>query len=390
MADALTSTGLSIDDTLTRLDALHAELRVAISSVLDLSADQPWGIISAIVNEHIQQLAELLQEIYSGLDPDQATGQTLDAICSITGTYRRAATYGTTALTLTFTGAGTAPAGALVAVAGDPDNQWELDTAVTALGAGTESGSATATTAGALEAPAGTITTIVTPAANWSAVTNATDASAGLERETDTELRLRRETELATGGSTSVDAVQAAVSPIEGVLEAKCLENDAWYAVAPMPPKSIEVVFWSTYTGAALTALEVTLAQEIFEEKAGGIQAYGSTVVVHTDTQGNDHNIGMTLAAEQTLELRYTLVTDSDYPGDADFSAAVAAAVSALLGIGDDVYYAKMIDIGFNVTGVVNITALTMQLAADGWSTADRTVTDRQIATLTAGNVTVL
>lgn len=389
MVDTLDSTGLHLDDTLTRLDSLHGELRTAISSVLDLSADSPWGEISGIDNEHHQRFAELLQLAYNGMDPDQATGQTQDANYSMVGVYRRAATKGTVDLTLTFTAAGTASAGSIVAVNGDPTNQWILDADVVATGAGTESGSATAAIAGVYNAPAGTITTIVTPAANWSAVTNSAAASPGLDRETDTEFRLRREQELAQGGSTTVDAVQAEVSQITGVLEVIVLGNSSWHAVAPMPPKSIETIYWSTYTGAALTALNVEIAEAVFT-KAGGIQAYGTTTVNHTDSQGNVHPIGMTLATEKTLELRYTLETDSDYPGDAAFSAQVASEVTTLLGIGDDVDFYRMIDIGFNVTGVTKITALSMQLDADGWSTADRTVGQREIATLDAGDVTVI
>ncbi len=380
MTDTLDSTGLSLDTLAERTAATEGRLRAAISSVLDLGPDQPMGQLLRINAELEQEFAELVQEVYSGLDPDQATGQTLDAICSITGTYRRPATRGTVSLTLTFTAAATVSAGSLVSVTGDPDNVWEIDEDVVAAGAGVETGSATCTTAGNVPATAGTITTIVTPVANWAAVTNVAAVSAGLDLETDTELRLRREVEVTTGGSTSVDAVHAAVSPITGVLEAIVYENATWRAVAPMPPHSIEVVFWSTYTGAALTTLEALIAEEVFEEKAGGVQAYGTTEVTHTDSQGNDHQIGMTLAAEQVLQVEYTLTTDGDYPGNATFRTTVAEAFG--LGISDDVYAAKMIDIGFNVPGVVNISSLRLRWSGGAWGTADLPVNGRQIATL--------
>lgn len=390
MTDTLDSTGLHIDDLLTRLDALSAKLRVAISSTLDLSAEQPWGQLTQIVNEHHQQLAELLQEVYAGIDPDQASGATLDGVCSITGTHRRAATYGTVSLYLDFSAAGTVPAGSIVAVAGDPDNQWAIDEDVVASHSGSFAGAATSLVLGDMPAVAHTITVIVTPVASWIAVVNNDDASAGLEVETDTELRLRRELELVTGGSTSVDAIQAAVSPIVGVLEVACVENSSWRAVAPMPPKSIEVIFWSTCTGGALTDLEALIATEVFEEKAGGIQAYGTTEITHTDNQGNDHQIGMTLATERILEMRYTLTTDDDYPGDVTFSAEVAAAASALTSIGETVRYNKMIDIGFNVAGVVDITALDIRFSGDSWGVVNLPVGQREKATCVAADVAVL
>lgn len=378
MVDQLSATGLEIDDYLTRLNTISAELRVAISSVLDLSEDQPWGQLTRILIEHDQQLAELLQEIYSGLDPDQATGQTLDAICSITGTYRQAATQGTVLLNLTFTGAAVVPAGSLVSVTGAPDNVWSIDSAVTAVGPGVMAGiPATSTTAGAVPALVNTIIVIDTPIANWSAVNNPADAVTGSDRETDTELRLRREVEITTGGSTSVDAVQAAVSAVTGVTEVIVYENDDWRPAAPMPPHSIEVV----YTGSPVAA---TLAEEIFTEKAGGTKAYGTAYTAHTDTQGNAHQIGSTAATELRLQLEYTLVTDADYPGAADFRTAVAAAVNANQGIGDDVFQSKMVDIGFNVAGVVNITSLRLRWFGGAWGTADLTVGAREVADLDA------
>lgn len=388
MADELTTTGLHIDDLLTRLDAVRARIRVAVSTILDLSDDQPIGQIVSILNEHQQQLAELIQEIHAGIDPDQATGQTLDAISAITGTYRRAATYGRVDLTLTFTGAATVPAGSLVSVAGDSANQWAIDEDVVASGAGSQSASATSTTPGVVPALAGTITTIVTPVANWSAVTNASAASSGEGRETDTELRLRREIEVQGGGSTSVDSIQAAVSQIEGVLECFCLENDLDVAADSRPPHSVEVVYWTTYTGTALTALNALIAAAIFEEKAGGVRAYGSTIVEHDDSQGNAHQIGMTLAQELELELRYTLVTSSSYPGDAAFSAAVAAAFD--LGVGDDVYHSRMVSVALSVPGVEDVTDLDMNLNGAGWVSVSIAVTQRQIATLVAADVTVV
>ncbi len=375
MVDELTTTGLSIDDFATRLNIITGELRTAISALLDFGEDQPTGQLTRILTEHQQQLAELLQEIYSGIDPDQATGQTLDAICSITGTYRQAATFGTVPLELTFTGAGTAPAGALCAVAGDPDNQWALDADVVAAGAGNETGTATCTTSGAVQALINTISVIVTPAANWSGVVNTADATEGRDRETDTALRLRREIEVTTGGSTSADAVAAAVSAMTGMLAVVVYENDTWRAVSPMPPHSIEVVYWDGGAGAVAAA---DLAEEIFEEKAGGIQAYGTTITAHEDTQGNTHQIGHTLADEQATTVTVNLTQDTDYQGDAALTAAIVAWALAELSIGDDVYRSQISGLAIDA-GALNVTSVLL----DGGG-ADITIGAREIATIAA------
>jgi uncharacterized phage protein gp47/JayE len=394
MTDELTSTGLNLDDFETVRALVVAQLRATISNILDVSPDQPIGQITDITLEHRQQISELLQEIYSAMDPEQATGQSLDALCSMTGTYRNPATYGTVGLTLNLNAATTVPAGSIVAVTGDPDNQWILDADVTSVGAGNYAGTATASETGVIQALAGTITTIVTPVAGWNSVTNALDADEGEEVESDTDLRLRREVELQQGGSTTLGAVVAAVSAIEEVLQVIGYENVRSYVQDGMPPKSIEIVYWSGATSPTPAAVVAEIAETI-NTKAGGIQAYGTdTDGLGTETETvtdayGSYEIGFTRAADLRVELEYTLTTNSDYPGDVTFQAYVASWADDNLGIGSDVLYTKMIDVGYNVAGIDNL-SLRLRFFGGGWGTADLSVGGRQIATVDSGDITVI
>jgi uncharacterized phage protein gp47/JayE len=396
MTDELTSTGLNLDDFETVRALVVAQLRATISNILDVSPDQPIGQITDITLEHRQQISELLQEIYSAMDPEQATGQSLDALCSMTGTYRNPATYGTVGLTLNLNAATTVPAGSIAAVTGDPDNQWILDADVTSVGAGNYAGTATASETGVIQALAGTITTIVTPVAGWNSVTNALDADEGEEVESDTDLRLRREVELQQGGSTTLGAVVAAVSAIEEVLQVIGYENVRSYVQDGMPPKSIEIVYWSGATSPTPPAVVAEIAETIQSEKAGGIQAYGTNTddgappaetQPVTDDYGT-YNIGFTRAEDLRVRLDYTLTTNSDYPGHAAFQAYVSGWCDDNLGIGDDVLYTKMIDVGYNVAGIDNL-SLQLEFFGAGYGTADLSVGARQIATVAAGDVIV-
>lgn len=400
MTDELTSTGLAIDDLETRRARKVAALRAGISAVLDVSPDTPIGQLTDILNEHDQQLAELLQELHSAIDPDQATGQSLDAVSSITGTYRRAATKGTVTLKLTLAAATTVPAGSQASVSGDPDNIWTTTEAVTSVGAGDYTVSAEASDPGAIEAPSGTITVIVTPVGGWSAVTNDADATVGLERETDTELRQRRTTELAIGGSTTVDAIGAEVSAISSVIQATCLENDNWYSSDGMPPNSVEVVYWSgTASPHVAASLREEIAETIYETKAGGVRAYGTDVgngsisEAVTDSQGNSHAIGFTVATEQTIVCDITVVQDPSGPTIAatDVEDAITEWAANELGIGDDVYRSQVLEAAAAVPGVLDIPFASLLLsihpAAPG--AADATIGSRMIATIDAADITV-
>ena len=391
MTDSLDSTGLALDSMETRLARVQAALRASISPILDLSADQPSGQLVSILVEHIQELAELLQEVFTGFDPDQASGAALDGLCQLTGTYRKAATYGTVTLTLTATGACVVPVGSLVAVAGDPDNQWATTAAVTFAAAGSQDVSAKATTAGAVAANAGTITTIVTPVAGWSAVTNASDATVGSEAETDTELRLRREQEVTLSGSASVDSVMAEVSALTGVEQVAVYENATSHAGAPivgypvsLPPHSVEVLFWTLYTGADLTALYETIASAIHSTKPAGIETYGG----HSETV-TDHTIKMTLATEVPLSLGVWLTTDAEtYVGDSAIKTALASWFTEHLTIGDDVLRARITSICMGESGVENVYSITID-DGTGPIVVDYSVDARSIATIATASITV-
>lgn len=386
MADELTATGLSIDDLATRRAIKVARLRAAISPILDVSPSRAIGQLTDVLNEHDQQLAELLQEVYTGFDPGQNTGQSQDAVASITGTYRWAATHGSVILSVDLDAVTLLPAGSQAAVAGDPDNIWATTEDVTSVGAGVYTVPAQCVETGPIQALVGTITVIVTSVVGWNSVTNAADAVQGRGIEGHTALRLRRELEVAGGGSTSVDSIAAAVSQVDGVLESCCLENDRDVAVDGMPPHSVEQVYWD---GGAAAAVPAEIAEAIFEEKAGGVQAFGAATATHTDSQGQDHVIGLTLAAEQVIDIVVNLLAGDGYVGDVIVAEAIVAWGLDDLHVGDDVYRSQVSEEVTELEGVVNVISILLAINPAAPGAADIPITQRQIATIAFGSITV-
>jgi uncharacterized phage protein gp47/JayE len=397
MADELTATGLNIDDLQTRIDTVVATLRSTISAEFNASTDQPTGQLVQIQTEQIQEIAELLQDLYSAIDPDQATGQSLDALSSITGTYRRAATQGTVTLTLNMNAGITVGAGSLAADTSSPAIQWATDVAVTSVGAGNYTVAATCQTAGNIPEAPGAISVIVTPVAGWNTVTNVGAAVAGLDLETDVELRLRRELEVTQSGSTSADSIRAAVIAITGVLEAFVLENDSWAAVAPIPGHAFETVYWPG-TSSPTAALITSIAEAIFDEKPIGIQAFGTDIgdvpgspsETVTDEQGNTHEIGFTIADEQVIDVEVTVVEGDNYAGDAAVIAAIVAYGAADLTIGDDVYRSQISGSIIDLSGVDDVSLVRLAIQPAALANVDIAITQRQIATIDTANVTVI
>ena len=404
MADYLDDTGLHVDALEDRLAATKALLRAAISANLDLTPEQPTGQLVEILGENHQEILELIRAVYTAWDPDSSTGHSLTALALLTGTQRQSATKGTVTLRCNLNGATTLTGGvSTAAVSGDTTNRWVLLTSFTSPAgpAANYDLAFEAENAGAIQALAGTITVIATPTAGWNSVTNLADATEGQGEEGDPSLRLRREQELATGGSTTVDAIEAALSALEGMLEVVVYENDLDVAVSGIPPHAFEAVVHGT--GAAVPT-DADIAESIFEEKAGGIRAYGTTVQAHTDSQGNDHQIGFTRATELRIIVEVTIPAANrgpDYVGDAAVADAIedwangytdadGNDIAGFFTVGLDVYRSEVSAVVVQLAGVENVSLVRLAIHPAGVAAVDLTVARDQIATIDSADVTVL
>lgn len=74
-------------------DELVAALRAAFGPSLDFSDQSLFGQIVGILSEREALLWELMEQIYNSQNPDAATGEALDNLCLLTGTFRRDATH---------------------------------------------------------------------------------------------------------------------------------------------------------------------------------------------------------------------------------------------------------------------------------------------------------
>ena len=387
MADELALAGLHIDSLEDRIEAVSGLLRAAIAPNLDTSPETPTGQLVRILAERTQSVLELLRAVHAGMDPDEATGDALDALCRITGTYRRPASSGLVVLTVNLDAATLLAAGAIAQVAGEPDNRWVTVADVTSVGAGDYTVVAEAEGTGEVHAVAGTITVIATPSLGWNSVTNAADAVPGAPAETDTALRARRELELAIGGSTTVDAIRAELVALDGMIEARVVENDLDITVGGIPPHAVESIVWD---GAIPAVADADITEAIWTSKAAGIRAWGTTVSDHEDEQGVSHEVRFTRAAPLRLLLEVSADVDAtQYPGDAAASAALAARALAHFRVGGDVYRSRVVDWAMDIAGVEDAYLVRMAIwPAALVNTDGLPVNVRQIATLAAVDVT--
>lgn len=365
----ITSDGLDIPSLLAIIAEIGAAQRAAIDPNLDTDPDSPLGQLNGILGERERQLWEVTQVAFDGMNPDACEGFLLDALCALTGTKRAAATYGTVKVNLNIDANKTINAGTTFANSVDPSIQFTLDADVTSTTAGVYADNpATCTALGRVLCNAGTLTIIQTPVAGLNSVTNVRDAIPGQERDTDPELRIRRVNELAAEGASTVDSIRASILRIRNdddsqpVLDCIVIENTSDYPSATgQPAHSVEAILWD---GPTMLAANNALAQAIWDNKAGGILAFGSSFGTAVDAAGRTQIVYFTRANQLNMKLAITLETNaanpSEYAGDNAIKTALynEFVARALLGVTEirPMNYAKAAQAsGLGVLDVTNL-----------------------------------
>ena len=246
----LTATGFYPRTLAILVEEMESGFRSAFGTGIKLGNKSIFGQIIRIFAERLTALWELGESIASSGDPDKASGAFLEAVCLLTGTFRKAATSSGVVLTLTGDPTTVVPTGNRAATLSTEEefatatdslafatlDAWTITTVYTlgdrvtnaarayqCITAGTSAGSGGPTTAlsditdgsvhwiylgegtgaidvlayatvtGPVEGVAGDITTIINPVSGWSSVTNLLDANPGRIVTPDSDLRLLRE-----------------------------------------------------------------------------------------------------------------------------------------------------------------------------------------------------
>ena len=181
--------------------------------------------------------------------------------------------------------------------------------------------------------------------------------------ETDADLRLRRREELADQGSTTVPAMRAALSRLEGMDAVRVFTNRTMAIdAAGRPPKSVEaLVLGST--------LPSVIGETIYMDLAAGIQAYGTTNVNVIDSEGHTEVVGYSVAQPVEYAIRLVVTIDNvAYAGNealtqaiVDFSAGEMLVltdgriISGGVELGGTLYRSRFIAAALAVSGVTSV-----------------------------------
>jgi uncharacterized phage protein gp47/JayE len=165
----------------------------------------------------------------------------------------------------------------------------------------------------------GALTDIKTPVTNLMSIYNYLEGSLGRAIETDTALRIRRDTSVRAVGSATAESIKARVlQEVEGVSAVYVYENDTGATVEGRPPHSIEVV--------VIGGDQQEIAEKIWEVKPAGISTYGTTSVLISDSEGMLHLIKFSRSATVYvwMGINITLFNEEVFPANGTTMVAQA------------------------------------------------------------------
>lgn len=190
-------------------------------------------------------------------------------------------------------------------------NPITITPAITTPGIDQGNVSMQATVKGPIVANAGTLTVITTPIVGLTGVLNTQDAQIGTNVESDNAYRLRMAESLQTAGAGTVEAIRSKLLGLSGVTAVVILENVTDSVdVNGLPAHSFEAFV----SGGDF----ITIAEIIWETKPAGIQTYGNTSVVITDSQGLTHTINYSRPSEVPVYVIANLTVNGSYPVNGD------------------------------------------------------------------------
>ncbi len=371
MAGGLTDAGFEAKRASEILIEIRAEyvrlLGVAgLPTDVDFDFDVFLGNITAVLSDRLGTLWELLQAIYDTRDSNNATGVNLSILAAITGALRRESTFGTVPVDFTGDADKFIPAGTIYEGGGDTDSaRWVQRDDVTLDGGGLASGvTLDSQEAGTITAAPGAVDDFVTPVSGLQTVTNPASAAAGLERETDPELRLKRLDLLQLGGSAAAAAIRAEVLTVSGVTAVLVLENetDAQITIegVVIDARSVAVV---VHPASITDAQKQAVGEAIYLKVCAGTSTTGALSVTVTGTDLAPKIVRFSLSTTLDITVRYDVQRETgvDVPEIAEIKTELIAATTAFfagLSLGEDVRILPISCLAEPVEGVRSVTVI--------------------------------
>jgi len=309
-SNTIDANGLSTKTLADIKTDLENAMKSIYGSDINLDSNSPDGQLINIFAQIIRDKLDLVTQVYTSFDPDQAIGRTLDSRCAINGIERQPGTHSTTDITIV-----TSQAVSLIGL--DGNSELQGDEFIVSDNAGTQwvlvnsydigSGGSTtlvfqAVELGAILASPNTITTPVTIVQGVTSVNNpATQLTIGEDEETDAAFKIRRLKSVALSSQGFYDGLQAALLNVEGVDSVAIYENTGDSPDGDsIPGHSI----WVIVSG---TAADADIGAAIYSKRNAGCGMKGSTSVEVTRADGSTFTVNWDVVVSENLYAKFNV-----------------------------------------------------------------------------------
>lgn len=305
MPNQLTANGLELATREELIANFTARLQTIYGADINVSSDSADG---QWINEIVQaaiDVENLMMQVYTSFDPDQAFGKTLDMRVAINGIQRQAGTPTITNILVTVDRAVNLygvdqEAFQTFVVADNEGNEYVLQE-TTSLLAGAHTLTFQAVVPGARPTTPNTITTPVTIVLGVVSVNNPTSyITLGINEESDAELKIRRQKSTAIGSQGYLAGLIGALENIPGVTNVMVYENTTGSTDGDgIPGHSI----WVIVAGSGDAS---DIAKAIYNKRNAGCGLKGDQTFNVVQPGGNIFAVRWDNVEEENLFIKFT------------------------------------------------------------------------------------
>jgi uncharacterized phage protein gp47/JayE len=336
---------------------LNQKYKTKFGTDFDTSPESPDGQVIGIISDELNSIWELAQAAHNSYRPSAVQGANLDAVLELNRVVRYVNVPSKATCQLDGDAGVSVPAGSIVST---EDGQLQFTTNDDIILPG--SVTVTCTTLGEFPIESNYITKVVTEIEGWVSVNNVDAGVTGIEKESDAQVRARRDKSTIITGTNTVESLYDTLSPLN-LSFIRIRDNDSEAAIGDQPPGSFQVVVSG--------GTDIDIAKAIYSKKPGGIKAYGTTVVQLKDSKGYPHDIGFTRPVDTPI---YITVQFKRYGGSSNDSKsgimnAIITHINSLQP-GERVIWSKIFKPIQEAVQQIEVDSLSIGLSTDNLSTA--------------------
>lgn len=340
MSDILDRNGLQTKSLTELRDSLIAFYKLIYGNDINTDQNSPDGQIITIEAQVGVDLREILQQVNSGFDPDQAFGRILDQRVAINGISRNEGTYTfqdieiTTDIALNLIGLDlqanelNPTVSGLYTVKDDAGTLFYLLNSQVIVGASTTAFNFRAAEIGQVEVTPNTITTGETVLAGITNINNPSGAnSIGDNEESDAQLKARRRISTAISSLGFLDGLEGALNNLNGVTTAIVYENDT--NITDVNGTEAHTI-WAIVEGGD----PAEIGQVIYAKKTAGCGMRGAQSVEVSRPDNRTYTSKYDIPGNEDLYIRFSVQSSGDVIDEENIKLQIVENI--LWGIGSD------------------------------------------------------